>query len=320
MRIKFLPLVVLFSLFAFTVSAQIDNPFSSNDAPKAELGKCYAKCYIPSQYETTTEKVLVQPASAKLKVVPAKFETVTEKMLVKEAYTKLVIVPAEFESVTEKVLIQEASTKLVAVAAEYETTTEKVLIKEASTRWTMKKDKNCMSADPDDCFVACFEEIPEKYTTYTSSVLKTPATTKSVEVPAKYKTITKTVVATPATTKTVEVPAVYKTVSKKIVKTPATTSSIEIPAKYETVTKRKLIKAGEYSDWREVLCDGSVTNDVNRQIQNALVVKGYDIGPAGADNILGGQSRAALMQYQRDNNLPVGNLNTETLDHLGIKY
>jgi len=320
MKIKLLQLSILFSFFAFSVSAQIDNPFSSNDAPKAELGKCYAKCYIPSQYETTTEKVLVKPAATKLKVVPTKFETMTEKVLVKEASTKLVVVPAVYETMTEQVVIQEASTTLVAVAPEYETTTEKVLIKEASTRWTMKKDENCMSANPNDCFVACFEEIPEQYTTYTSSVIKTPATTKTVEVPAKYKTVTRRVLKTPATTKTVEVPAEYTTITKKVVKSPASTTSIDIAAEYKTVTKRTLVKAGEYSDWREVLCSGDVTSDVNRQIQLALMDKGYDIGPAGADNVLGAQSRAALMQYQRDNNLPVGNLNTETLDHLGVKY
>jgi len=320
MKIKFLQLSILFSFFAFSATAQIDNPFSSNDAPTAELGKCYAKCYIPSQYETTTEKVLVKPATKKLKVVPATFETITDKVLIKEASKKLVVVPAEYETTTEKVVIQEASTKLVAVAAEYETTTEKVLIKEASTRWTMKKDENCMSANPNDCFVACFEEIPEQYTTYTSSVIKTPASTKTVDVPAKYKTITKRVIKTPATTKTVDVPAEYKTISKKVVKTPATTTSVDSDAEYKTVTKRALVKAGEYSDWREVLCSGDVTSDVNRQIQLALMNKGYDIGPAGADNVLGGQSRAALMQYQRDNNLPVGNLNTETLDHMGVKY
>lgn len=320
MKIKLLSLSILFSFVAMLASAQVDNPFSAGGAPKAELGKCYAKCYIPSQYETKTEQVMVKPATSKLKVVPAVFETVTEQVKVKDAATKLVPVPAVYETVTEQVVIQEASTKLVAKAPVYETTTEKVLVKEASTRWTMKKDKNCMSANPDDCFVACFEEIPEQYTTYTSNVLVTPGTTETVEVPAKFKTITKRVLKTPATTKTVEVPAEYKTITKKVLKTPSTTTTVEVPAEYKTIEKRTLVKAGEYSDWREVLCSGDVTNDVNKQIQQSLMNAGYDIGPAGADNILGAQTRAALMQYQRDNNLPVGNLNKETLDHLGVRY
>ena len=47
--------------------------------------------------------------------------------------------------------------------------------------------------------------------------------------------------------------------------------------------------------------------------------KGYDIGPAGEDNIIGVDTKAALRKYQKDNNLPVGNLDFETLKSLGVK-
>lgn len=52
------------------------------------------------------------------------------------------------------------------------------------------------------------------------------------------------------------------------------------------------------------------------QIQDALRAKGYDPGPT--DNILGAKTREALTQFQKDNNLPVGNLNVETLRALGV--
>jgi peptidoglycan hydrolase-like protein with peptidoglycan-binding domain len=312
-------LFAVFGGFAMTVTAQ-DNPFGGGTPPSAELGKCYAKCYIPSQYETVTEQVLTKAAATRLETVPAKYETATETVLVKEAYTKLVPVPATFETVTEQMLIKEAGTKLVPVAPVFETVTEKVLVSEASTRWTMKKDKNCMSADPNDCFVACYEEVPERYTTYTSSVLKTPATVKEVAIDAQYKTVTKKVVKSPATTKTIDVPAEYATITKKVLASPATTVEKTSDAQYKTITKRQLVKQGAYSDWREILCDNKVTNYTVRQIQQALTAAGYDVGPAGADNVLGGDTRAALMQYQKDNSLPVGNLNIETLQKLGIKY
>jgi len=304
---------------ALTMTAQ-SNPFGGGTPPSAELGKCYAKCYIPSQYETVTEQVLTKAAATRLEAVPAQYETATEQVLVKEAYSKLEIIPASFETVTEQILIKEAGTRVEPVPAVFETVTEKVLVSEASTRWTMKKDKNCMSADPNDCFVACYEEVPERYTTYTSSVLKTPATTRTVDVPAEYKTMTKRVLKSPATTQSVDVPAVYKTVTKRVLKTPATTRETPTDAAYKTITKRQLVKAGEYSDWREVLCDNKVTNYTIRQIQQALIDAGYDVGAAGADNVMGADSRAALMQYQKANNLPVGNLNIETLQKLGIKY
>ncbi|MBP7535218.1 MAG: peptidoglycan-binding protein [Chitinophagales bacterium] len=52
------------------------------------------------------------------------------------------------------------------------------------------------------------------------------------------------------------------------------------------------------------------------QIQEALRAKGYDPGPT--DNVLGAKTRAALTQFQKDNNLPVGNLNVETMRALGV--
>lgn len=302
-----------------TMVAQ-DNPFGGGTPPEAELGKCYAKCYIPSQYETVTEQVVTKTGSTSLEVIPAQYRTETDQVLVKEATKKLVPVPAQYETITETILVKEASTKLVAVAPVYETTTESVLISEATTKWTMKRDKNCMSSDPDDCFIACYEEVPERYTTYTSSVLKTPATIKEVEVPAEYKTVTRRVVKTPATVQEVDVPAEYRTVTKQVLVAPATTREVIIDPEYKTITKRKLVKAGGYSDWREVLCEGDVNRDKISEIQQALIRAGYDVGPAGADNVMGGDTRAALMQYQRDNNLPVGNLNIETMQSLGVSH
>lgn len=50
------------------------------------------------------------------------------------------------------------------------------------------------------------------------------------------------------------------------------------------------------------------------QLQTALLLAGYDPGPA--DNTLGPRTRQALIKFQKDHNLPVGNLNMETLNAL----
>jgi hypothetical protein len=334
--------------------------------PNAEVGKCYAKCYVDNQYKESTEQVLVAPAHKKLKVVPAVYETVTEKVLVKEAGKRLEVVPAVYETTTERVLVKEAGTKLEVVPASYSTTTERILVKEAGKKlmtvpakfetktervmvsaagkeWVKKRDSHCLSQNPEDCIILCLEEIPAQYRTVTSSVvataarveevevpaeyitvskqmLKTPATTRTVEVPAEYQTITKRMLKTPATTREVEVPAEYKTITKQVLKNPATTEEVDVAAEYTTVNKKELVKEGEYTEWREILCDSKVTNYTISQIQEALIAKGYNVGDAGADNVMGSATRNALIKYQRDNKLPVGNLNMETLQSLGIKY
>ena len=114
-------------------------------------------------------------------------------------------------------------------------------------------------------------------------------------------------------------PAEYKTVTKRVLRTPEQIKESVVPAKYKTITKRVLVKEGEYSDWREILCDENVNSNTYRQIQQALYDDGYDIGPTGVDGVFGAHTRAALLQYQRDNNLPVGNLNIETLNKLGVQ-
>lgn len=53
-----------------------------------------------------------------------------------------------------------------------------------------------------------------------------------------------------------------------------------------------------------------------RQIQDALKKRRYYFGPI--DNIFGAQLKAALIKFQKDNGLPVGELDDQTLKVLGI--
>jgi hypothetical protein len=159
-----------------------------------------------------------------------------------------------------------------------------------------QKDAICTSENSDDYMVWCL-----------------------VEVPAQYKTVTKRVVVVEqAKTVELDVPAQHKSVTKRVLVAPATFNTINIPAEFKTVSKRILAKQGRMSEYREVVCAKYVTSDMVRQGQRALMAKGYSVGPAGDDNILGKDTRTGLLKYQRDNGLPVGNLNKESLKHLGV--
>ncbi|NNC94240.1 MAG: peptidoglycan-binding protein [Chitinophagales bacterium] len=297
-----------------TSFAQLDE----NDRPKnAQPGKCYAKCEIPAEYKTVTERVMVKPETKKLITIPAVYETVTEKVMVKEATTVKKIVPAVYETVTEKMLVDEGSERIVVVPAVYETVTEKVMVAPARTEWKKgEADKNCLSADPEDCRVWCLVEIPAEYKTITKTVEKSGESTKTVKGDPQYKTITKRVVKTPERIEEITVPAEYNTITKRVMKTPARTEQKVLPAEYVTVTKREKVKSGSVTEWLEVVCDQNLTTAKIIEIQRALKAKGFNPGPI--DNILGPQTRAALVKYQRANNLPVGNLNIETMKALGV--
>lgn len=227
-------------------------------------------------------------------VMPDVYETREEQILIKEKSYQMEIIPATFKEVYDTIVIKPASKKIIEVPAEYEIVEERVKVADATTKWVKgKADANCLSADPDDCRVLCL-----------------------VEVPAQYKTVTKRVIKTPTSTKEIVIPAEYKVVRKDVMATAASTRQIEIPAEYKGVTKNVLVKAGGWSDWKEVLCANQVTKQKIRSIQMALAALGYDAGPA--DNVLGPKTRKALLQYQKDNELPQGNLNKETLKALGV--
>jgi peptidoglycan hydrolase-like protein with peptidoglycan-binding domain len=67
-----------------------------------------------------------------------------------------------------------------------------------------------------------------------------------------------------------------------------------------------------------VLCGERVTGYTLGALQRALQGRGYYKG--AVDNRLSPATRKALEQFQRDAGLPVGHLDIETLQALGIQY
>ncbi|MBK8442558.1 MAG: peptidoglycan-binding protein [Sphingobacteriales bacterium] len=285
--------------------------------PNPEFGKCYAKCKIPDCVVQTTESVMTKAASKRVEIIPARYETRNEQVLVKEASRKLVVVPATYETVSEQILLKPAEKKLTEVPATYENVSEQILVSPESGRWVKKKvDPSCLSANPEDCMVQCYEKTPAQYKTITKRVTKTPATTKEVEIPAEYKTVTKQVIKTPATTKEVEIPAEYKTITKQVEVEPARTREIEIPAEYTTIKSKIVADNAGYTNWYEVVCARDMSDGLVKNLQEKLQAQGYDVGTI--DGIMGSKTKNALVKYQQDHKLPIGNLNKETMAALGL--
>ncbi len=229
---------------------------------------------------------------AKCKVAD-EYDYVDEQVLVKEASSKLKEIPAVYETQTEQVLVKEASTKISTTPPVHETQTERILVSPSYGKWVRKrKDPSCFKGD--DCYIMCWEEVP-----------------------AEYKTVSKRVLVKPAQTNEVEIPAVYKTITKKVLVSPARTEEITIPAEYKNVKKKVLVRKGGYTEWVEILCNESTTPSIIRAVQRALTDKGFNAGPV--DGVMGAQTRSALTQYQEKNGLPIGNLNMETLNALGVQ-
>ena len=309
---------VAFVLTSLTTFAQGDIPFGDLP-PTNEFGKCYAKCKIPDVYETVSTQVLVKEESTKLSKVPAQYETQTETIMTKEGRTDLKVIPATYRTVTEQVLVKSEEVRIKTIPAKYSTESRQVLVSEARGQWVKKKkDPNCFSDNPEDCYIACYEEIPAKYRTESYKVLATPAQTIEEVIPAKYTTVTRRVIDQPARTVEVPVEPQYKTVKKTVLVSPASANQTVIPAEYKTVTEKKLVSKGGYTVWTEILCASKTSTSTVRALQKALNDLGYNAGVV--DGVLGLRTQTALQQFQTDKGLPLGNLNIETLSALGINY
>jgi Putative peptidoglycan binding domain len=94
----------------------------------------------------------------------------------------------------------------------------------------------------------------------------------------------------------------------------------------ETTSEYEMLEMQVYSmhpggniEWKEVMCGVKVTPDKIEQIRQALITRGYDAGPP--DRVLiNPKMKAALVKFQRENQLPEGSLDVETMKLLGVSF
>ncbi len=282
--------------------------------PNPQPGGCYARVLVPAQYQTETIQVLKSEASERLEIIPAMFETIEETLVVQEAAERLEVIPATYEWVEEQVMVRPAFEKLENVPAEYELVSEKVVDKPAHVVW--EKGRGLIEkVDFATGEIVCLKEIPATYRTVTKRVLKTPASTRTVEIPAEYATVKRRVMKTPPTTRTIAIPEETKVQKVQKVLSPATVKRIPIPEEHQSYTKRMKV-AEERMAWKPVLCETNTTPQVLRQLQHSLKEQGFDPGPV--DGALGAETMKAVVAFQKEQGLTIGGLTAETLQALKL--
>ncbi len=225
---------------------------------------------------------------------PDQYEIKEEQVEDKPASVKVEKVPALYETVYDTVVVKPAFKKTITTPAQFETVVEDKLVTPASQKWVKGvADKNCLSSNPKDCEVWCLKEVPAVYQKVSKKVEKVAAVTNEVEIAA-----------------------VTKVVPRKKLVYSAYETKTDIPATYKTIMKKVLVKKGGFQEWKEVLCEPKITDTKIADIQKALTREGYDAGRI--DNQMGGKTKQALIKFQQDKGLPVGNLNIETLKALGV--
>ncbi|MFK7794854.1 MAG: peptidoglycan-binding protein [Gammaproteobacteria bacterium] len=324
----------------------------------ATPGTCYHEHYIPAQYETVSEQVLVE-----------------------EAYDQVSVSDAKYNWIEKEVLVREASTKLETVPAKYETITEQLIDKPAHTVWK-KGTGPIQRIDEATGEIMCLVEVPATYKTISKRVLKSAATTRTVNIPAEYKTVKVRELVSgpeeirnqvpakykslssqrkiadksfvwheihnrdhPASTRTgnkiclIETAPRYETITKTIVKTPASTRRIEVPAEYKSVKVNKVIV--EAKEMRqaiparyETVTSQALERDGFMEWRSILCETNMTAGtissiqralsakgynPGSIDGVIGSNTIKAVNEFQVDNKLPTDKyINIETVRALGI--
>jgi len=147
---------------------------------------------------------------------------------------------------------------------------KEVKIRPASTKWVKKKaDKNCLSADPNDCLVWCLQETPAQY----------------------------------------EYPVIV-----------TDSSGIE-PLVYVVLPGEDvMVKEGGYTEWREVICEKDISRSLVTKIHSTLFDLQYEVGPMPENGRFNSVLKSALVKFQKENGFPVGQLDMDTLEGLGVEY
>jgi hypothetical protein len=309
----------------------------------------------PVSYRTVTETVVIEAERIEQIVIPATYETYTEQVLVRDAYTTWqpssplyerargvgaaggannaeefarsnfarselrelptgeilcrVEIPAEYQTVTRTRLLTEERVEQRVIPAVTELVSKSV----AETATT-----GSGISTREDAYSRVVEQvIPAVTEVVTRQVIDTPEQVVENVIPAVTRQVPRQVIDTPEQVMEDVIPARYESVLVQQVMVPGRTETRVIPARYETQVRQVVVGGGNL-DWREVLCEINATPEAIRQIQVALRDRGYNPGPI--DGIINERTFSALENYQRDNNLIVGQITRQVVEHLGVPY
>lgn len=94
----------------------------------------------------------------------------------------------------------------------------------------------------------------------------------------------------------------------------------EYEKKYiEIEVKSKKNRNRKETEWQEVVCNSDITKELIRNIEVVLIQENYLINYIeGQHDKITPEVKEAYVNYQEHHNLPIGQLNLTTLEHMGI--
>ncbi len=300
-------------------------PTETYAAPSPEM-RCFSNAFTPETYKTVSARVMVHPGYDEVRHIPAVYEHGRVRVMVKEPILDYQTTVPTYALKYEQILVAPAHEIVVIIPAKYETWTETIEVEPAKTIW--KSGKGLYGHKISRSAI----NTTDSTATATAEILC------KVEIPAKKRFVHHTRMVSPPRKETRQVPARYKRVARQVVQRPAFAKKIKISAEYAAVPYEKQVRAARhevnavpatYEDAEhqrvdvasrlvrvEALCDQYASRDTVRQMQSALVDRGYHIK---VDGIYGPQTQGAMEQFQRDNALSRGYMPLQSIQALQVE-
>ncbi len=300
-------------------------PTASFVGPDPEK-RCFANALTPASYDRVTERVMLRPQSLRQRHIPAVFEQRRQRVMVKQPMFAYQTRPPIYALTYEDVLLEPAREIEVHIPAKYETWTETIEIEPAKTVWKRGRalygHKSSLSAanttehtPAQAAEILCKVHIPAKKRIVHHTRMVSPARTETQTVPARYQRVAKQVVQRPAVAHRVAVSAEYAAIPYEKQLAAARHEPEIIPAAYQDI-ERAVVTQPSRLVRAEVLCDQMASRQTVRQMQSALVDRGYELR---IDGIYGPETQGAVEQFQRDQALSRGYMTIETIQALNVE-
>jgi len=107
--------------------------------------------------------------------------------------------------------------------------------------------------------------------------------------------------------------------------------AVEVPKKLGKLSKEDIVidtmytyyspveeSTGGTSFWNEIVCGSDVSKRMVQEIADQLSNHGFQVN--GVHEVLTSELKKVMMDFQRANELPMGQLDYDTLDVLGVAY
>ncbi len=292
-------------------------PSPLGELPRAHPGECFARMKVAAQYDMVPRQIAVAAPYQRAKLTQAQFGSETEKVLVKDAHIRYVVSQPKFAVKHEQVIIKPAHDRLEVVPARFSYVAETVQVSEPRLVWKRGVGLSGVSRqDPRTGDTWCLVEEAGETQTIQKRMVSQPEQVRRVPIAAQTVSVSRQVLVQQGGIKQIDVPAEYRDFTVQRMIAPASSGSYNVPEEVDTIMT-KTLRTSERFEWVEVLCDTNSGPATIKSLQSALQHRGLYTGRL--DGIMGSQTRAALVKYQRSAGIRhLGYLTTDTMGSLGI--